>query len=584
MSNYSEMNLSNLEKKVIKNTFLTNSNILRGRESTHSQIALNSSTNQNYSPISYCSFDSSCSNILILAFNSFKIPTVELDLTSKFEDSLLISNSLQNIITHSIPNTIIKLPPTTLVLPCLRISQSLTLQGCPGTKICINDGSIIVIPASKINLQLKISEIEFYHENPSSNFETCLFSVQNHSVTLELCDCILKSKIGLDNSEVYCFSMAASNPKDNVTMEDSKIILSSCTASNFSEICHGSQGCSFLIDRCHLSECSSSAINLNNPLLLQISCCVIEKCMKNGIEILAHTISDEASTYRTKSSTSRKVKHEIIIENTDILHNQGCGFILYSEHISESVTSIIFNNNKVSYNKKEGFAVKHATLICMKVSNNDFKLNHLSGLWLQKLHRASNNSELTIEYNRSFDSCMGYGAYIYSTSLNFNNNEIFRNSQGGIMLAGTCTSSIYDLKKISTILLCTIHHNGDNGIHISEYSNQLSIVSCRISDNGKNGLVLLTSEGRSEGNYDSRNYVEVRSCQINSNEEYGATIVHYRTHFVHNVFMENKQGILRMGENTQQLITFEDQDSVQIGNPLVPIKSNRACRGSCQLF
>lgn len=563
MSNYSnsEVSLSNLERKILKNTFSSNSNFLKGLEHPQSQNSLFASINYECSPIPSRSIGSINSTF---RGNLFKNSFFEVDLSMALDDSVSIAEKLQEIICSSPPHAKIILPGTKIVLESLEIRESLTLKGSPGSKLCVTAGSI-VINANRLdkNLKISIQELEITGENNIP----ALFYFKSPGIEAEISDCVIKAGIPLKNP---CFSLSPL----------CKLSISSCNISNFAEIVEANDDSSLIVTRSHLHHCSFNALTMRNPKLLQISYCMIEKNGKNAIEILATADSVENSTRRTRSSTYRKESREISIENTDILHNQGCGFLLQGEEFADFSADFKFTHNKIAKNQKEGLALKHIQLKSLKITNNDFNSNALTGIWLQKVHRTCQNSIFSLDFNRSFDSALGYGLYLYSICVDLEQNEIFRNNLGGIMLTGSCSSSIYDITRQVTVIQCSFQSNRQNGVNILDFSNQVLFSQCKIIENSKNGCFFMNSEGKTEGCSSLKNFVEVKNCDISENEEFAATVVRYKCRFIENSLLENKEGTYRMGENSKHLIEFDEPGN----DALVAIKKSRACRGSCSIF
>jgi len=250
---------------------------------------------------------------------------------------------------------------------------------------------------------------------------------------------------------------------------------------------------------------------------------------------------------------------------------------LQGEEFADFSANFLFTHNKIARNQKEGLALKHIQLKSLKIANNDFNSNALTGIWLQKVNRTCQNSVFSLELNRSFDSALGYGLYLYSICADLEQNEIFRNNLGGIMLTGSCSSSIYDISRQVTVNQCSFQSNRQNGVNILDFSNQVLFSQCKITENSKNGCFFMNSEGKIES---LKNFVEVKYCDISENEEFAATVVRYKCRFIGNSLLENKEGTYRMAENSKHLIEFDEPNC----DALVTIKKSRACRGSCSIF
>jgi hypothetical protein len=291
--------------------------------------------------------------------------------------------------------------------------------------------------------------------------------------------------------------------------------------------------------------------------------------------------SNSLSTIRTKPSTGRAIIREITVEKNDILHNLGSGIVFHSENTNEFNANIIIENNKIAHNKQEGLALKHLVIKNLKITNNDFSCNHQTGIWLQKAHRICNDSVFTIEANRVMDSFLGYGVYLYSTCVNLENNEIFRNNLGGILISGLCNNSIFDLGKVLTISTCFIQGNSENGIFIKDFSNPVQITTCKISENTKNGVEFIRTNIEDIDLDTHKGFIELENTEISNNLQHAIIIVKYKCFLTKIVMIENQTGDILIGENTSKYVKFDNTDEII---NYVPVKSKSACRSSCMIF
>ena len=378
----SDMNQSNLERKIQKNTFTSNSNNLKGRERSQSQISLFSRQSKIFSSISSNSSESDTSKQSILQLSLFKNPLRELDLTMAVEINETISIRLQELITSADSGIIIILPPRVITINSLIINDSLTLRGSPGSVIQVINGTISISSSLNQNyFKVCVAELSIVYESTCNVGIRALFSIESSISELEVSDCVIKqNNIKNDSNDNVCFLINSLQENIEFSAFNSKLLINSCSFSNFSEIIHGNEGSSVVLTKCHMSNCTKTGIVLINPKILQVSHCMIEKCKKNGIEILLSADSQNHSTHRTKSSSDRSILREITIERTDILNNNESGFILHSENLQEFNADLIIESNKIAHNKKEGLAIKHVIINSLKISNNDFNHNMLSGI------------------------------------------------------------------------------------------------------------------------------------------------------------------------------------------------------------
>ncbi|OMJ90479.1 hypothetical protein SteCoe_7182 [Stentor coeruleus] len=575
-----EINVSNIEKKILKNTLLINPNNLQEKDQSVSHLSLFSKTCKNYSSIHMQYQDSYMSKSSIFDVTMLKSMAKEVTLPldiSTFQDNL------QEIIHSSLSGTHLILPPGSLKLQSLQIKKSMHFKGSPGTNLIIDNGPIQIGSSEDDNkLLITFSELSFEF---LSNFPgmSSLFSIEGSQNYLEFSDCVISYNLkNQSNDEAICFLL---NSTDNeVNIYSSTLTLDSCNISGFGSICKSCDSASIILNKCHFSNSSDSALILISPKLLKISYSLIEKCKKNAIEILAAAENTGLSTTRTKSSTSQVSAKEIIIENSDFKYNQGSGLLIHSENLADYNADLTIDFCKISHNKKEGICLKHIFLKSMKIINSDISCNHLTGIWVQKVYRSSLESEFTISYNRIFDSFHGYGFYSYASCPILENNEIFRNTLGGIMIAGNCTTSIFDISKYLNIISCDIQANGENGIYICEYYNIVMIESCKISENNKSGLFLHMNPGK-DMNDGLKMYIQAKNCQILENKSFGVVFVKSKCFFSNVVMVNNVNGQIQYGEGSKGLVKFDDENDMSVQEQYVPVKVKKnSCKGICTVF
>ncbi|OMJ84405.1 hypothetical protein SteCoe_14478 [Stentor coeruleus] len=575
-----EINVSNIEKKILKNTLLANPNNLQEKDRSVSHLSLFSKTCRNYSPIHMQYLDSCMSKSSLFDFTMLKSMTKEVPLPS---DTDTFQDKLQEIIDNSLSDAHLILPPGSLKLQSLQIRKSIHFKGSPGTNLIIDDGPIqIGSPEDDNKILVTFSELsfEFLSSFPCAS---ALFTIEGSQNDLDLSDCVITyNSKNQSNDESICFSLTPADFEANIY--SSTLTLDSCNISGFGSICKSCDSSSIILNKCHFSNCSSSALILTSPKVLKISHSLIEKCKKNAVEILAAAENTGHSTTRTKSSASQVSSKEIFIDNSDFKHNQGSGLIIHSENLADYNADILIDCCKIAHNKKEGICLKHISLRKMKITNSDISCNHLTGIRMQKVHRSSLESEFIISYNRIFDSFRGYGVYSYSSCPVLENNEIFRNSLGGIMIAGNCNTSIFDISKNLNIISCDLQANGENGIHICEYSNTVMIESCKISKNTKSGLFLNMNPGK-DINDVSKMYIEAKHCEILGNNGFGIVCVKSKCFFSNVILEKNVEGQIEYGEGSKELVKFDSENNTSMSGLYVPVKVKKnSCRGTCTVF
>jgi hypothetical protein len=515
-----DMNLTSVEKKVIKNTLFTNSNCLQTKERSHSHLSLFSRKSQNCSTI----YKEDISHISKSSFfPSFINPPTPapFPLQQKLNDSPSYST--------------ITLPGDSLKLSSLSITKSIHLKGIQGTKLLLENEGITI---SGENLEVTFSELTI---SVISGIGITLDS----KISLEVSDCVIS---GSDQSKFIS------------VVNDSKLTLNSCDITGFEEVIRTHFKCEVTVCKCHFSCCNGSALVLVDPSSVVISTCFIEKCKKSAVEI---------------SFLSDFKNNDLLIDQNDIVHNQGAGLSIFSDTFHHLGGKIVITRNKISNNKKEGLSIRHLAIFSFTCENNDFAYNGMTSCWIQKVQRIENEGNFEISSNRFSDSLMGYGLYIYSSSVILSKNEIFRNSLGGVFITGKCSKGP-DFTKIFTFSSNSIDLNGGNGIEISGYSNRVLIENCKISENSRSGLCCMNNLKE-----DALEVIETRNCEINFNSEYGVVVVKSRCLFWKVNIQENAMGEVLFGEDSSHYVRFDDRTSF---SGLTQIKSQKSCRGSCLIY
>lgn len=194
--------------------------------------------------------------------------------------------------------------------------------------------------------------------------------------------------------------------------------------------------------------------------------------------------------------------------------------------------------------------------------SNDFDNNTRSGCWLQKVVAVDS---LVVSYNRSFDSVLGYGIYLYESPGTFENNECSRNTLGGIMIAGSSHKGTVPGHH-TTIRRALVSKNGENGISVLDFHCGSILLECsRICENYTNGVHLLSSaelpvlEGhRNKVAPQLVGHIEIRDCTISYNRKFGLSLNKFYCSLVGSDFQENTAGPLELAEHSENYIKSPD--------------------------
>lgn len=575
-----DIDSSNLERKVLKNTFLANSNNLSDKDRSISHQSVFSKTSRNFSPIHMQYLDSCMSKSSIFDITLLKSTVKEIILPFDLES---YQNKLQDIVDNVLDGSILIIPSGKIMLSGLKIKKSLHFKGSPGSCLVLYENPIEVIEFNQENnVLVTFSEMNFCCEEILG--QNALFYIENTQCEVRFSDCVFTYTDKTAKTHDNCCFVLAQPPDCESALYSSGVMLDSCSVSGFSSVCKACEYASIIVNKCHFTSCTGSALLLTSPKILKITQTVIEKSKKNAVEILAASEITGHSTARTKSSTSRSLSKEITLLSSDLKYNQGAGLLIHSENLADYNADLLIDQCKISNNKKEGICLKHILLKSLKITNSDISTNTLTGIWIQKTHRSSMNSDFFISYNRIFDSFRGYGAYFYSCCPIIENNEVFRNTLGGIFIAGSCGNSLFDVTKSLSVVSCHLQANGENGIQICEFSNNVILESCKISDNTKNGLFLLANPGRDQLEK-TKNFIEAKHCEISGNCNFGIVSIKSRCFFTGVILVNNGTGPIQYGEDSQELVKFDTEANVSTSTILIPIKTKKSsCKGSCTLF
>ena len=461
--------LSNLQRKVLKNTFVNNSNDLRLRDETVSKPSFSDLLRMSKSRADSRPVDTSgLSKVLEMQGVSFSqsidklFQTTKVRLTQDLELSNLqsapedMAARLQETLLKAEAGSIVLLPPQHITVGNLRVCNPLTIKGSPGTILEVTNGSIIIDfnSHSKESLlgratdRVEICELSLIFNADrrclDSKAPVALFIVDTPNSFLEVRDCDIKSvsqeahNVSIDSSGPYmiqdvCLWVNGFSSRKEGTIERGFccVFMTSCNVTGFYEFTKGGSNCKVHIDKCHISDCGCNALTLLNPKEAIVTQSVIERCQGSSIDIRLKTDTGSRVPSRSGSlTTSQEASvRTISITGNDIRANGAYGVTIWSEHQAAVPISISISKNKVMNCRKEGIAVRHLSLTELSILSNDISVNQGTGCWLQKVYKLYPESSIGVSLNRSFDSHSGYGIYLYDTAGVLDSNECFRNSR-----------------------------------------------------------------------------------------------------------------------------------------------------------
>jgi hypothetical protein len=458
-SSSSQEGLSNLQRKVMRNTFINKSNNLRLRDEFSSKQSISDVFQASKSRESRPDDTSGLSKVLgtqgISFSQSLLQTTKELDLSHIPQTSEEAVAKLQDSLLRAEAGSIVVLPPLHLRLNSLRLCNPLTLKGSPGTVLELVNGSIVVDfssqskesilgrPSDRVvicELSLVFGADRRYLDSKSP---VALFVVDTPNSSLEIRDCDIKS-LSMEPHNTSAESSGQGTVQDvclwvngfasrRIARETGfcSVYVTSCNITGFYEFVKGGNMCKVQIEKCHISDCSGNAITLYNPSEALVHQSVIERCQGSAIDIrLSGDGSRPTRGSRSGSlSTSKDMNpRSIVITGNDLRTTGGYGVTIWAEHQAAVPMSLAISKNKITNCRKEGLAIRHLSLCDVNVTSNDFSVNQGSGCWIQKVYKLYSESIITISLNRAFDSHAGYGIYLYDTAGVLDGNECFRNS------------------------------------------------------------------------------------------------------------------------------------------------------------
>jgi len=619
----SQDGLSNLQRKVLKNTFVNNSNNLRLREDSRSkQVSSDWLSRGESKPVEMSgiaqglpgfSLSQSVSRLFgEMGSREQGTGRVEVDLAARLQDTLLRAEA----------GSVILLPPERISVSTLRVCNPLTLKGSPGTVLEVTNGSIVIdfSSHSKESLvgratdRVEICELSILYRADrhclDSKAPVALFVVDSPYSFLEVRDCDIRS-VSQETGDVsgssgpymvqdVCLWVNGLSNKKTQSSDKGlcSAFMTSCNVTGFHEFVKGGANCKIHVERCHISDCSSNAFALLNPKEVLIQQSVIERCQASSIDIRLKNAPGSKLPSRSGSLTTSQEAgvRSITITGNDIRANGAYGVTIWSEHQAVALLSVVVSRNKIVNCRKEGVAVRHLTLSELSIQSNDFSANQGTGCWLQKVYKLYADSSITLRSNRSFDSHSGYGIYLYDTAGLLEGNECYQNSckcylVGGLMIVGSSNKDSEALPQDLLISNSSIYSNGENGITVLDFAKgTVTIEHCKVYENAHSGLYLLQSQEPL-----LKGEVLIRHCDVQRNRQYGVTLSMIKCCVSETTISENQEGAVSLDERSKQLLTFTSQDSEQVRSrvqgtiggdwgSLYPEKRGFCGRSNCQVF
>ena len=583
---------TNIERKVLRNTLISNSNYLKYKDESTSRPSglsmssklLNSITNsRNIISMDISDINSEAFSISQSMQNFLFKPDLD---PSHSETQLytdIFLNSLYDILNASEPGATVTLPDKHIILGNLHLSVPIILKGAPGTILEIRGGTITVdlddYEQSDEQHKLVLCEMSIvfnYTGFSSISKRPALFSIEARHTMLEVRDCDIKSvsnelqNVTEEFREIHdiCFFLSG-NLSQSYKQEsyDSRLLVKSCNISNFFEVARAGAHSSLSIEKAHFTQTTGSCIHLESPREFNLTSSVIEKAAKCGVVIkFTENMSVDSPKLSRKESECSIVK----IDGNEI-RGIACGVLISSKNKTQSFSGFFISNNKITHCKQDAIAIRQVVLQSLEISSNDLNCNSGTSIWLQKVSLVESDRNILLSYNRCFDSYAGYGIYLYDTCAELENNECFRNNLGGLMIVGSpikeATGQLSDL----LIKNCTIHTNGENGIAILDYlKGSIKISTCKIHENYHNGVYLLQSRESTCTKRSSEKVLPtigdllIEDSEIFLNKLYGITLSKILCTISATIISDNQEGAISLDEDSRKLLKFKDEDETRL--------------------
>jgi hypothetical protein len=586
---------TNIERKVLRNTLISNSNYLKYKDESTSRPSglsmssklLNSVTNsRNILSMDITNLNSDVFSISQSMQNFLFKPDLD---PSHSETQLytdIFLNSLYDILNASEPGATVTLPDKHIILGDLHLSVPIILKGAPGTILEIRGGTITVDlddyepQQSDEQPKLVLCEMSIvfnYNGFSSDSKHPTLFNIEARNTFLEVRDCDIKSvsnelqNVTEEFREIYdiCFFISGNSRNTHKQGNyNSRLVVKSCNISNFFEVARAGVQSSLSIEKAHFTQTTGSCINLKSPREFNLISSVIEKAAKCGVVI---KFTENSIVDTPKLSRKERELSTVKMDGNEIRGIGACGVLISAENKTQSFSGFLLSNNKITNCKQDAIAIRQVVLQSLEISSNDLNCNSGTSIWLQKVSLVESGRNILLSYNRCFDSYAGYGIYLYDTCAELENNECFRNNLGGLMIVGSpikeATGQLSDL----LIKNCTIHTNGENGITILDYlKGSIKISTCKIHENYHNGVYLLQSRESTPTKRHSDKVVPtigdllIENSEIFLNKLYGITLSKILCTISATIISDNQEGAISLDEESRKLLKFKDEDETQL--------------------
>ena len=358
---------------------------------------------------------------------------------------------------------------------------------------------------SNQSVDYKVSDKKSYSDTINNNLTrfmnghvtTELHRTENHSTiesriyplyiiysnsTLELRDCKLLSK----NTEAYsqsaqdvCFYLRQTHT--SILKEADlhpTLIIQSTFITNFYTVIQNSLLGKIYLEKLYVSKSRGHALNISNPFILEIKESVIESTAKSCINI------------RFSKEMVSDAERTVIIKKNEFSYGQTYAISIFGENIISQMCSIVISENKVHGFQKDGIGFKNLNINGISLESNEIFNNAGNGVCIHGVVDTKSFSQVRLSGNKITQSKL-YGLTLIDSSVYSENDEIFQNSKGGVILSAAekiknlQEFTFYKNYPVRNIFNSTkILNNGDSGLTIVGFMKGPLILNfCQISDN-----------------------------------------------------------------------------------------------------
>lgn len=479
----------------------------------------------------------------------------------------------------------------------MNIYHSLTLKGCPGTLIEINNGNVVIqtkkdtnaSESSQIHTQNQITtvifsecsfvfniEIKIFLEKVKSDpnlkesvkfingkYQLPLFKIAGDTI-IQICDCDFRAIIH-ENEEIIddnddrrminetLFSI--NNDRKSKLNVNSYAQICSSICSNFYRVIEGFDVYKIVIEKCHFTDIISDAVHLSDPINLEISNSSIINT-QTGIKLYLNFRNTNVIDHQNSEILISKIKSNITnnsypknikISENEICQNSIYGIHIHSDYIENNINSLPFNN----FNNDDFFNIE--------ISNNKLFQNKANAVFLEKLYVCKLNitsneinynfdygmivSEIFFSYKNIKNISLGTDSSFNSSNYEPSNNNFYFTNNSVCDNKNNYAVKFSNLKNVFMLIEnCNIYNNlyGMLFSNISFFSNNSSNNS--LTNQIKKNEIL-------------ENQILFRKTNIYENMDIGLSLSNnFSTKFIFancKIYKNNSYGIYLLNNNTE---------------------------------